>query len=71
MTLSSAGAKVATNIRPTTHWESTYRNVSNTVASKEMIASRRPTWSINRQAYSSARCNYVTEFADSMGNFGH
>ena len=71
MTLSSAGPRVATNTLPTGHWKSSYQNISNEVASKERIASRRPTWSINRQAYSSARCNYITEFSDSIGKFGH
>ena len=71
MQLSAAPARVAVNVPPTSHWTSTYRNVSGIVASRERIASRRPTWSINRQAYSSARCNYVTEFSDSIGKFGY
>jgi hypothetical protein len=28
-------------------------------------------WSINRQAYSSSRCSYTTEFSDTIGKFGH
>ena len=28
-------------------------------------------WSINRQAYSSSRGRYLTEFADAFGNHGH
>jgi len=48
MSLSSAGARVATNIPPTNHWLSSYKNISNEVASKSRIPSRRPTWSINR-----------------------
>jgi len=70
MTLSSAGPRVGVNTLPTGHWKSSYQNISTEVASKERIASRRPTWSINRQAYMSARCNYVTEFSDSIGKFG-
>ena len=47
-TLSNAGAKVASNIPPTDHWQSSYKNVSNTTTSRGRIVSRRPTWSINR-----------------------
>ena len=72
MQLSAAPARVAVNHPQTTsHWISNYRNVSNIVASRERVPSRRPTWSINRQAYSSARCNYMTEFGDSIGKYGH
>ena len=37
----------------------------------DKIKSRRPLWSINRQAYSSSRGRYLTEFADSFGQKGH
>jgi len=72
MKLSAEPARVAVNLpKPASHWISTYSNASGITASRERIASRRPTWSINRQAYSSARCNYMTEFRDSIGTFGH
>ena len=67
MSLTNAGQRVATHINPTGHWTSTYRNVVATTTNKDRIVSRRPTWSINRQAYSSSRGLYLTEFGDSFG----
>ena len=55
MTLSSAGETVARNINPVLHWKSTYASVIDSVHDHEKIKSRRPLWSINRQAYSSTR----------------
>merc|ERR1719327_1700750 len=71
MTLTKAGETVAKNANPTSHWGSTYKKVVKEVEEGEKIKSRRPLWSINRQAYISNRGNYTSEFADSMGNFGH
>lgn len=71
MTLTDAGKTVAKNVQPTAHWRSTYKNVVEEVDAAEKLKSRRPLWSINRQAYSSTRGKYVTEFADSFGNHGH
>jgi hypothetical protein len=34
---------------------------------KDRIVSKRPEWSINRQAYSSSRCEYSTENGDNFG----
>jgi len=61
---------VAKNIVPTQHWVSTYKNNVETTTEKGRIVSRRPTWSINRQAYSSGRGLYLTEFGDSYGKTG-
>ena len=36
-----------------------------------MTKSTRPEWSINRQAYSSKISYFHTEYAKSMGTFGH
>lgn len=70
MCLTNAGATVSTHINPTDHWSSTYRDVVKNTTDKDRIVSRRPTWSINRQAYSSSRGNYLTEFGDSFGKHG-
>jgi hypothetical protein len=70
MSLTNAGETVAKNINPTQHWTSTYKNVVNETTEKGRIVSRRPTWSINRQAYSSSRGLYLTEFSDSYGKTG-
>ena len=40
------------------------------VEGRDKMKSRRPLWSINRQAYSSSRGSYLTEFADSIGTNG-
>ena len=68
MTLTQAGDTVAKNIQPTSHWGSTYKNVIEKVNEKERIVSRRPLWSINRQAYSSGRGYYDTEFREGFGD---
>lgn len=62
LTLTTKGPKVSTSITPAAHWASTYKGVSQKVAEGGWNVSRRPTWSINRQAYSSGRCSYLTEF---------
>lgn len=71
MSLTTAGATVAKNVNPTSHWIPTYKSTNDTVDEAEKIKSRRPLWSINRQAYSSSRGRYVTEFADAFGKHGH
>lgn len=71
MTLTAAGETVAKNVRPNAHWISTSKNINEQVDAMEKIKSRRPLWSINRQAYSSSRGRYVTEFSDSFGLKGH
>ena len=70
MTLTNAGQTVAKNVEPTSHWLSTYKGVVDDVTSKDRMISRRPLWSINRQAYTSSRGNYVSEFADAFGKHG-
>ena len=62
LTLTSLGPKVSNSITPASHWGSTYKKISNEVAEGPWNQSRRPMWSINRTAYSSGRCNYLTEF---------
>lgn len=71
MCLNTAGQTVAKNIVPTQHWISNYKNVVNDTTNREKLISRRPLWSINRQAYSSSRGIYKTEFQDQFGNHGH
>ena len=55
MSLTNVGAQVANNVDPTSHWKSTYKEVVKDVEGRDKIKSRRPLWSINRQAYSSSR----------------
>ena len=55
MTLTNEFETVAKNINPKEHWGSIYKHISNQVAESEKIKSRRPLWSINREAYSSSR----------------
>jgi len=71
MRLTNAGQTMSKNINPTQHWESNYKNVVADTTERDPIKSRRPMWSINRQAYSSSRGQYKTEFADAFGNHGH
>lgn len=58
MSLSNAGQTMSKNIVPTQHWQSTYKNVVKTTTERDMIRSKRPMWSINRQAYTSGRGQY-------------
>lgn len=74
MTLTNAGETVAKNVGPCSHWIGTYAGTNKSVAeSGKMgrIISKRPLWSINRQAYSSSRGRYLTEFNDAYGKHGH
>ena len=70
MSLTNAGQTVAKNIGPTSHWQSSYKKVITDLGEKDRIVSRRPLWSINRQAYSSQRGSYTSEFADAFGKHG-
>ena len=70
MTLTSEKETVARNINPVEHWESTYKHYANEVAQADKLKSRRPLWSINREAYSSSRGLYSTEFHEAFGKFG-
>lgn len=71
MTLSRAGETVAKNVNPVSHWKAISKAVNEKTTEGERIKSVRPMWSINRQAYSSSRGMYTTEFMDSMGKHGH
>jgi len=53
MTLTTAKPTVKKNIDPTVHWQSYYSKITNEVAEKDRLISRRPLWSINRVGYSS------------------
>ena len=70
MRLTDAGETVSKHINPTQHWGSTYKNIVDETTSKGRVVSKRPTWSINRQAYTSSRGLYLTEFGDSYGKTG-
>ena len=71
LTLTSAGDTVSKNIGATAHWKSSYKEIVKQVDGAEWNKSSRPTWSINRVAYSSGRACYETEFGESMGKHGH
>ena len=68
-TLSQAGATVSKNIsNPCIHWKSTYKEqVSPSIQSPARSISVRPHWTIPREAYSSVRAIYNTEFGDNFG----
>ena len=71
MTLTNAGETVAKHTQPVNHWIASSKAVNDAVEASEKIKSRRPLWSINRQAYTSSRGRYVTEFNDAFGKHGH
>ena len=69
--LKTAGSCVSKHIGATEHWKSTYRGTTAESAQRERLVSTRPLWSINRQAYSSSRGTYKTEFQETFGKQGH
>ena len=71
LTLTSAGDKMCKNANPQSHWKSSYKEIVKTVEEGERNPSSRPTWSINRQAYSSGRGLYKTEFSEAIGTHGN
>lgn len=71
MSLTNAGQAVAKNIVPTCHWGSEYKHILKDKEGRNKSVSNRPLWSIYRQAYSSARGYYSTEYSELMGKLGH
>jgi hypothetical protein len=59
------------NANPQSHWKSSYKEIVKIVEEGERNPSSRPTWSINRQAYSSGRGLYKTEFSEAIGTHGN
>ena len=53
------------------HWKSTYNGVVEEALSKDRQKSERPLWSLPRQAYSSKRSYFHTEYNISLGTYGH
>ena len=53
------------------HWKSTYNGVVEERLSKDRQRSERPLWSLPRQAYSSKRSYFHTEYMKSLGTYGH
>lgn len=52
------------------HWGSVYKNEVESNCAKGRIRSERPVWSLPREAYSSKRSHYQTEFGHSFGKNG-
>ena len=55
----------------TSHWKSNYKAVNDDQLSKPLTKSERPVWSYPRQAYSSKRSYFSTEYQKSLGTYGH
>lgn len=68
-TFATAGAQTLSGT--TQHWKSVYNQANDVTLSQENNRSRRPEWSMNRQAYSSKRSWFETEYARSLGIYGH
>ena len=68
-TLKEAGEKSLAG--STAHWTSNYKAVNDDQMSKPLTKSERPLWSYPRQAYSSKRSYFHTEYQMSLGTYGH
>lgn len=68
-TLTSAGAQTLSGT--TQHWKSIYNQSNDVTLSQAPNRSKRPEWSLNRQAYSSKRSFFESEYARSLGIYGH
>jgi len=53
------------------HWTTTYKQEVLTAADKEHSKSRPPMWSLPREAYTSNRTNFASEYNLSYGPYGH
>ena len=67
--LQEAGKRTLGN--STTHWKTNSQATNESQMAAPMTVSERPLWSYNRQAYSSKRGYFQTEFQMSMGTHGH
>ena len=55
----------------TTHWKTNSQSTNEQQLSNPITVSERPVWSYPRQAYSSKRGYFQTEFQKSIGTHGH
>lgn len=53
------------------HWGSVYKNEVEQNSKLAPIKSERPIWSLPREAYSSKRSYFKSEYQNSLGTFGH
>ena len=67
--LSNAGQEALGNT--TKHWKTNQVATNETQMSSHLTVSERPVWSYPRQAYSSKRGYFQTEFQKSLGTHGH
>ena len=68
-TLKEAGAQTLSGT--TQHWQSVYSHANDVRTQQDPNPSYRPLWSINRQAYTSSRCLFASEYHRTLGNYGH
>ena len=55
----------------TSHWKTNSQQTNESQMAAPVTVSQRPVWSYNRQAYSSKRGYFQTEFQKSIGTHGH
>ena len=55
----------------TSHWKTNSQMTNESQMAAPVTVSERPLWSYNRQAYTSKRGYFVTEFQTSIGTHGH
>ena len=67
--LQKAGEKTLAGA--TSHWKTNSQQTNESQMAAPVTVSERPLWSYNRQAYSSKRSYFQTEFQKSIGTYGH
>lgn len=68
----SANPNAGPLYKTTTHWKTNYQNTNEEGTMKDGgKRAERPLWSYPRNAYTSSRGNYTSEYKEAMGTYGH
>lgn len=54
----------------TSHWKTSYQGVNEITTTQQASRAQRPEWSLPRQAYTSKRSYFQTEYMKSLGTYG-
>jgi hypothetical protein len=68
---SSSSISNASKTLATSHWKTSYQGVNEVTTNQTASRAQRPEWSLPRQAYTSKRSYFQTEYMKSLGTYGH
>jgi hypothetical protein len=57
--------------KSTKHWKTNYGNNNNEMVTNPINKSERPLWSYPRQAYTSGRGTFQSQYMSQLGTYGH